>query len=97
MADIVSLATAREWLKVDDEITDGLLLSLIATAVQFVADFMQRPLVGDGGWPEGQIPAPVVHGIRVALVDLFNNPENPFSDTKALTCLLGTYCRPSFG
>ena len=97
MAEIVSLATAREWLKVDDEISDDLLKSLIATAVQFIADFMQRPLVGDGGWQEGQLPAPVVHGIRVALVDLYNNPENPFSSTTALTHLVGPHCRPSFG
>ncbi|WP_047866755.1 head-tail connector protein [Sphingomonas paucimobilis] len=97
MMEIIPLTAAREWLKVDDEIGDDLLKALIATAVQFVADFMQRPLVGEGGWPDGQLPAPVVHGIRVALVDLYNNPENPFSDTKAIMALVGSYCRPSFG
>ncbi|KTW01057.1 hypothetical protein NS355_02390 [Sphingomonas yabuuchiae] len=97
MAEIVSLATAREWLKVDDEISDSLLQSLISTAVQFVADYMERPLTGERGWPDGQLPPPVVHGIRVALIDLFNNPEDPFSNLTALTALVGPYSRPSVG
>jgi hypothetical protein len=96
MADIITLAVAREHLRVGSEVSDERMRELIAGATGIVAGFMQRPIVGEGGWADDAVPAVVVEAIKVAIVELYDNPGAPLVDEDALRDLVGYYCRVSF-
>lgn len=93
---IISLAVAREHLRVGAEVSDEKMMELIDGATGIVANFMQRPITGEGGWPDNAIPAVVIGAIKVAIVDLYDNPGAPSVDEAVLRDMVGYYCRPSF-
>lgn len=97
MADIITLAAARAALRADPAESDETIQSLIDSATGIVANRMQRPISGEGGWPEGEVPAPVVQAIKFVMVVLYDRPDAPVVDDEVLLGMVGTYCKPSFG
>lgn len=96
MADIITLAVAREHLRVGPEVSDARMLEMIKAAIGIVAGFMQRPITGEGGWTDNAVPAVVIEAIKVAIVELYDNPGAPLVNEDVLRDLVGYYCRVSF-
>ncbi|WP_278983261.1 head-tail connector protein [Sphingobium yanoikuyae] len=93
---IISLAVAREHLRVGAEVSDARMTELVNGAEGIVSGFMQRPITGEGGWQADAIPAVVIEAIKVAIVELYDNPGAPLVDEDVLRVLVGYYSRPSF-
>lgn len=97
MGIIITAAAARDHLNVGDESTDDQLAPMIAAAEQVLADFLGRPLVGEGGWEDAEsVPANVVHAAKLILADLFDNRNTPIEDMTAVRNLCGRYIVTSF-
>jgi len=97
---LVTLETARSWLRVGSEISDADLQELIGDATQSVSDFMGRPIIsaseGDGGWAEADVPKTVITAIKVTLVVMYDNREAPVVEERVMLGLVGRYCITSF-
>lgn len=93
---IITLSAARNWLRVGSEVADGDLQDLIDSATGAVVDFMGRPIEGEGGWPEGEVPKNVIHAVKVALVVFYDNREAPVLDRDVMLALVGRHCITSF-
>jgi hypothetical protein len=93
---LITLNTARGWLRVGSEISDADLQELIDAATQNVFDFMLRPVEGDDAWPEAEVPKNVVHAVKVVLVVMYDNRDAPVIDENVLRALVGRYCITSF-
>lgn len=93
---LITLSTARAWMRIGSEMSDADLQQLIDAASQNVADFMGRPILGEGGWPEDEVPAGVVHAIKVSLIVMYDNREAPLVDDIVMRALVGRYCKMSF-
>ena len=96
---VLTIAAARDHLRVRPaELSDAALTPLIATAEALVGDFLARPLVGAGGWnAAGDVPANVVHAVKIVLTDLYENRERPLEDIGFLRNLIGRYVVVSIG
>lgn len=95
---VVTLAAARAHLKAGDELADVDLAPVLAAAEQAVADEMGRPLIGEGGWATAaDVPANVVHAVKLVLTDLFENRLTPLSDITGVRRLIGRYIAIAFG
>jgi hypothetical protein len=98
MSDILATAAAREHLRLGDEVTDAELDPYILAAESVVADFLGRPLIGAGGWTSLEdLPANVVHAVKLVLTDLYDNRAAPLTDQVPLRALVGRYVLVSFG
>ena len=98
MTAVVTPAAARLHLRVGAEATDEALTPLIAAAQGRIEDFLERPLVGDGGWEtEGDVPPMVVHAVKLALSDLYDNRETPTLTDDWLRVAIGKHMSVSFG
>lgn len=93
---IISLAVAREHLRVGAEVSDEKMMELIDGATGIVANFMQRPITGEGGWADDAIPVVVLGAVKAAIVALYDHPGAPAVDEAVLREMVGYYCRPSF-
>lgn len=93
---IITLSAARAWLRVGSEVADVDLQELIDAATQHVSDFMGRPITGDDGWLDNEVPKNVVHAIKIAIVVMYDNREAPVIDEQVMRALVGRYCITSF-
>jgi hypothetical protein len=93
---LVTLSTAREWMRVGTEVSDADLQPLIDAAMQSVEDFMGRPILGEDGWEMDAVPASVVHAVKVTLIVMYDNREAPLVDEVVMRALVGRYCKASF-
>ena len=85
---VVTLAAARAHLKAGDELAD----------VDLAPVEMGRPLIGEGGWATAaDVPANVVHAVKLVLTDLFENRLTPLSDITGVRRLIGRYIAIAFG
>lgn len=96
MADIITIAAARAHLRVGPEVSDEQMRDIIAAATDAVAGFMQRPIVGEGGWADGELPGGVIQAIKVMIVEIYDNPGAPIVDEDVMLGLVGFHSRPSF-
>lgn len=96
---VLTIPAARQHLRVGSEISDDALTDYIAAAEALLSDFLERPLVDELlGWPTPEeVPANVVHGIKLVLTDLYDNRATPLEDMTALRALCGRHMAVSFG
>lgn len=98
MGDIITIAAARDHLRVGSETTDAQLEPLIAAAEQALSDWLGRPLIDPLGWVDATaVPANVVHAAKLILSDLFDNRATPIADMTSVKNLAGRYLVVSFG
>ncbi|PZQ21250.1 MAG: hypothetical protein DI569_12540 [Sphingopyxis macrogoltabida] len=96
MADIITIAAARAHLRVGTEVSDAQMGDIVAAATDAVAGFMQRPITGEGGFADGEVPFGVIQAVKVMIVELYDNPGAPIVDEDVMRGLVGFYSRPSF-
>jgi hypothetical protein len=98
MSDILSPAAAREHLHVGSDVSDEQLEPYIAAAEGVVSDFLNRPLIdAEKGWADvAALPPTIVHAVKVALTELYDNRAAPKVDLGALRMLIGRYVVVSF-
>lgn len=100
MATILTLADARFHLRVGDEAPDATLEGYINAAQAIVEDALGRPILDALlGWPTlRQVPPNVLHAVRVALTDIYENREAPLGDDTDATIrrLVGRWAKVSF-
>lgn len=98
MPQILSLASAREHLRVGSELTDDALREYVAAAEQIIADHLGRPLICQiNGWGSADmVPANVVHAIKVVLLDIYENRGSATIDADTLDCMVGRHKRIGF-
>lgn len=99
MSELVTPAAARLHLRGADELADEDLEQLISTAEADVADFLGRnELIGETGWlTSGEVPANVVHAIKLSLTGLYENRAEPPDISATLRRLVGRYIVLSIG
>lgn len=99
MPEILSLDAAKEHLRLDDEIEDSTVEGLVAAAIATLEDFLGRPLIDlQLGWASvEQLPANIVHAVKVILADLYENRDAPMVDEDLLRRLVGRHVRITFG
>lgn len=99
MDEILSLDAAKEHLRIDVDSEDETVAALILAAIAVLENFMGRPILdAEKGWPSpDQVPANVVHAIKVVLADLYRNREKPLADETFLNNLVGRQVVVSFG
>ena len=95
---ILSIASAREHLRVGSEPSDDSLREYIAAAEQIIADHLGRTLIFQiGGWAAPDlVPANVVHAIKVVLLDIYENRGAQTIDDETLDRMVGRLKRIGF-
>lgn len=96
MSDLVPLESARFSMRIGQEVGDDDLLDLLETATQLVETrFLGYPIAEV--WPDAEsVPLPVLQAIKVAALDLYENPAAPLQNPDAIMNLVLFYRRLSF-
>ena len=94
---VLTLAAAREHLRITDEASDVEVASLIAAAEAAIVDELGRDeLVGPSGWATAEaVPGNVVHAVKLVLADLYDNRATPRADVGPVQRLIGRWVVPS--
>ncbi|RZT56408.1 hypothetical protein EV283_0458 [Sphingomonas sp. BK036] len=88
---VLTIAAARNFLRVGTSV-DAQVLELLPAAQGRIESFLGRELVGATGWPAvDQVPAIVVHCVKLALSDLYVNREGPQLTDDQLRPIIGRY------
>jgi len=89
---VLTIAAARNFLRVGTSV-DAQVLELLPAAQGRIESFLGRnELVGATGWPTAdQVPAIVVHCVKLALSDLYVNREGPQLTDDQLRPIIGRY------
>jgi hypothetical protein len=86
---VLTLAAAREHLRIGSQPLDA---GLIAAAEGRIEAFLGRELVGATGWAAAdEVPALVIHCVKLALSDLFVNREAPELTDDQLRPMIGRH------
>ncbi|TCP64271.1 head-tail connector protein [Sphingomonas sp. PP-CE-1G-424] len=94
---VLTIAAARAFLRVSVS-ADAQVLDLIPAAQGRIESFLGRELVGAAGWSTvDQVPAMVVHCVKLALSDFFVNREAPQLTDDQLRPMIGRYMAQSVG
>lgn len=89
---VLTLAAARAHLRVTPGYSAEDLAPLIAAAEGRIEGFLGRELIGEAGWPSiEEMPALVVHAVKLALSDFFVNREAPELTDDQLRPMIGRY------
>lgn len=89
---VLTLAAARAHLRVTPSYSADDLAPLIAAAEGRVESFLGRALIEDAGWTTpAEVPALVVHSVKLALSDFFVNREAPELSDDQLRPIIGRY------
>jgi hypothetical protein len=76
MSEHITLQRAKQHLRILHNHEDDYIKSLIDTALQMVADYIDRPLTDDKCvLPDGTLKAPLIHAALLLLGDLYINRE----------------------
>ena len=88
---VLTIAAARDFLRVGTSL-EAQILELLPAAQGRIESFLGRELVGAAGWPAvEQVPAIVVHCVKLALSDLYVNREAPQLTDDQLRPMIGRY------
>lgn len=88
---VLTIAAARDFLRVGTSL-EAQIIELLPAAQGRIESFLGRELVGATGWPAvEQVPAIVVHCVKLALSDLFVNREAPQLTDDQLRPIIGRY------
>lgn len=94
--DLLPITAARAHLRVGSGVADGDIAPLVLAATGRIEGFLARPLVGADGWPTvSDVPAIVVHCVKLALSDFWVNREAPQLTDDQLRPIIGRYQRLS--
>lgn len=94
--DLLPITAARAHLRVGSGVADGDIAPLVLAATGRIEGFLARPLVGADGWPTvSDVPAIVVHSVKLALSDFWVNREAPQLTDDQLRPIIGRYQRLS--
>jgi hypothetical protein len=95
---VLTIAAARDHLKVSASIPATSIAPLILAAEGRIESFLGRELVGSGGWATAeQVPALVVHCVKLALSDFYVNREAPELTDDQLRPMIGRHMAISVG
>jgi Phage gp6-like head-tail connector protein len=93
---VLTIAAARQHLRVSSSVTDDMLAPLIMAAEDRIASFLGRPLVGEDGWATpAAVPPLVAHCAKLALSDFYVNREAPQLTDDQLRPMIGHHQRLS--
>jgi hypothetical protein len=88
---VLTIAAARTHLRVGTS-ADASLADLIPAAEGRIESFLGHELVGDAGWATAdQVPALVVHCVKLALSDFYVNREAPELTDDQLRPIIGRH------
>lgn len=95
---VLPIAAARAHLRVSSSIAEDTLSPVILAAIGRIEGFLGRSLVGADGWATApEVPAIVVHCVKLALSDFWINREAPELTDDQLRPIIGRYQRLSVG
>ncbi|MCI4653121.1 head-tail connector protein [Sphingomonas aquatilis] len=95
---ILTTQQARDHLRASPA-DDPVIAELIPAAIASLEDHLGRPLLdATRGWASpADLPANVVHAVKVILTDLFENRCTPLADMGVIDRLVGRYVIVSIG
>lgn len=95
---VLTVAAAREHLRVGSSVTDAMLGPLITSAEGRIGSFLGRDPVGAEGWSTAaEVPPIVAHCMKLALSDFYVNREAPELTDDQLRPMIGRYQRLALG
>ncbi|MFZ3485288.1 head-tail connector protein [Sphingomonas sp. 3-13AW] len=96
---LVTIDAAKEHLGLEqNEGEEGHLSDLILAAQATVEDVLGRSLLGEDGWSTAaDVPANVIHAIKLVLGEFFLNRELVQIDLSVVRVLVGRHVRVSIG
>ncbi|MGR6329215.1 head-tail connector protein [Sphingomonas sp. XXL09] len=93
---VLTIAAARQHLRVSSSVTDAMLAPLIMAAEDRIVSFLGRPLIGADGWATpADVPPLVTHCAKLALSDFYVNREAPQLTDDQLRAMIGRHQRLS--
>lgn len=88
---VLTIAAARAFLRVGTS-ADTQVAEILLAAQGRIESFLGRDLVGAAGWTTvEQVPAIVVHSVKLALADLYVNREAPQLTDDQLRPMIGRF------